>query len=401
MSKRHSFLRTRMKELALMGAALILSLVVGELLLRLVGISHPVFVRADAVRGAAHIEGAKGWHRSEGQSWVEINRDGMRGPEVAVEKRVGTFRVALLGDSYIEAVQVPFEKTVGEVLERRLSALRGGTVEVLNFGVGGYGTTQALLTLQHKVWKYSPDLILLAVTTGNDISDNYRPLKRVENVPYHVFRGSNLAVDTSFLQSKEYRDRSTWMSRMLLGLVQHSRLVQLANQVRHSRRASQRQQDRGGATPDELGLDDNIYLPPSPQGDWHQAWTITEGVLRLMRDECRNKRTPFAIVTLTHGIQVHPLREEREKRLRRLGVKDLHYPDRRLAEFGRREGVPVLNLASPMAKQAEERQVFFHGFDGRLGRGHWNQAGHQVAAELLASWIAGGFVEPARSDSIP
>ena len=69
----------------------------------------------------------------------------------------------MLGDSFIEAFQVPFEKTVGEVLGRELSTLRGTPVEVLNFGVGGYGTTQELLTLKQQVWKYSPDLVVLAV----------------------------------------------------------------------------------------------------------------------------------------------------------------------------------------------------------------------------------------------
>ena len=63
--------------------------------------------------------------------------------------------------------------------------------------MGGYGTTQELLTLQHEVWKYSPDLVLLAVTTGNDISDNSRRLKRNDET-YHVFPGDRLVLDTSF-----------------------------------------------------------------------------------------------------------------------------------------------------------------------------------------------------------
>ena len=111
----------------------------------------------------------------DGHFWVEINSDGLRGPEIPLQHPPGTFRIALLGDSFMEAFEVPFEKTVGEVLGRRLSTLRGTPVEVLNFGVGGYGTAQEELTLRHEVWKYSPDLVLLAVTTGNDISDNYRP----------------------------------------------------------------------------------------------------------------------------------------------------------------------------------------------------------------------------------
>jgi hypothetical protein len=141
-----------------------------------------------------------------------------------------------------------------------------------------------------------------------------------------------------------------------------------------------------------VGLHNEIYLPPTTP-DWQEAWRVTEGVLRLIRDECRRKRTPFAAVTLTNGIQVYPVREEKLKFLRRISAKDLYYPERRLAEFGKREGIPVLNLAAAMAEQAEERHVFFHAHHDSLGIGHWNQEGHRVAGELIASWLAGELAD--------
>jgi uncharacterized protein YbaR (Trm112 family) len=135
---------------------------------------------------------------------------------------------------------------------------------------------------------------------------------------------------------------------------------------------------------------DEVQLPPTTP-DWQEAWRVTEGILRLMRDECRKKDTPFAMVTLTRSIQVTPVRERKEEFLRQLGAKDLYYPERRLAEFGKREGIPVLNLAPAMAKQAEERQVYFHAHHDSLGIGHWSEAGHLAAAELIAPWLAEEF----------
>ena len=384
----------------LVGAAVLAALLVCELLLRLLGISYPVYVWTDPVRGVAHIPGAKSGRQFAGRSWIEINSDGWRGPDVALEPPAGTYRIALLGDSYIEAFEVPFEKTVGEVLETRLSALRGTTVEVLNFGQGGYGTSQQLLTLQHEVWKYSPDLVLLAVTTGNDISDNYRPLKRSDYVPYHVFKDGKLVLDSSFLQSKGYRSRAV-STRQMLGIVQHSRLAQLINRVHHAGRKSERQQENAGGAPgDELGLRDEVQLPPTTP-DWQEAWRVTESIISLMRDECRKKDTPFAVVTLTRGIQVTPVRERKEAFLRQLGAKDLYYPERRLADFGKREGIPVLNLAPAMAQQAEERQVYFHAFHDSLGIGHWNAAGHVAAAELIAPWLAREFPDSSPASPNP
>jgi lysophospholipase L1-like esterase len=367
------------------------ALLVCELVLRLMGVSYPVYVWTDPVRGVSHIPGAKSRRQSEGRSWIEINRDGLRGPDAGLDPPAGTFRIALLGDSFIEAFEVPYQKTVGEVIERRLSAARGTPVEVLNFGVGGYGTAQELLTLRHEVWKFSPDLILLAVTTGNDISDNYRSLKRSDYVPYYVFRGESLALDSSFVQSKGYRGRTVW-TRRLLRVVQYSRLAQLVNRIRHvSRKEERRRENTEGAAGVEVGLRDEVQLPPTTP-DWKEAWRVTEGILRLMRDECRRHNTPFGLVTLTRGIQVTPMREQKENFLRQIGANDLHYPERRLAEFGEREGIPVLNLAPSMAEQAEEHRVFFHADRDSLGIGHWNEAGHQAAGDLIASWLAEKFL---------
>jgi hypothetical protein len=375
---------------ALAGAALVAALILGELLVRLVGFSYPVYVWTDPVRGIAHIPGAKSSSQSNGRPWIEINSDGWRGPEVALEHPAGTFRIALLGDSYIEAFEVPFEKTAGELLEGRLAALRGTPVEVLNFGHGGYGTTQELLTLQREVWKYSPDLVLLAVTTGNDISDNSRQLKRTAYVPYHVFEGERLVLDTTFLRSKAYRSRALWTKRML-GLVQHSRLAQLVNRVRRTGRTTERRQSN--RTPgEELGMRDEVQLPPTTP-EWREAWRVTEGILHLMHDECRSHRTPFAMVTLTRGIQVTPVPEEKDKFLRALGAEDLYYPERRLAEFGRREGIPVLHLAPSMAEQAVRNHVYFHAHHDSLGVGHWSEAGHRAAADLIAPWLAAEFAD--------
>jgi GDSL-like Lipase/Acylhydrolase family len=373
---------------ALALVAVLVALLLGELVARLSGVAYTVYVWTDPIRGMAHIPGARSVRQSNGRPWIEINSDGWRGPDVPLAAAPGTFRIALLGDSYIEGFEVPFEKTVGEVLEGHLSALRGGRVEVLNFGHGGYGTTQELLTLQHEVWKYSPDLVLLAVTTGNDISDNSRRLKRIDYVPYHVFQGDRLVLDTSFRQSDDYRSRALWTQRLLV-LMQHSRLAQLVNRVRRSSRQTEQQQ--ANRTPgEEVGMRDEVHLPPATP-DWEEAWHVTEALIRQMRDECRAHGIPFAMVTLTRGIQVTPVPEDKVHFLRALGAPDLYYAERRLAALGRQESIPVLNLAPAMAEQAIRDRVYYHAHRDSLGVGHWSEAGHRAAADLIAAWFPTAF----------
>ena len=136
----------------------------------------------------------------------------------------------------------------------------------------------------------------------------------------------------------------------------------------------------------EPGLSNAVFREPT-EAAWKEAWKITEVVLLLMRDEVAAKGARFFVVVLTTGKQVHPDPEVRKNFAQKLGVPDLFYPDRRLKEFCRRKGIPILLLAPAFQEQATKHQVFFHGFKDSLGGGHWNQHGHRLAGNMLADWL--------------
>src|ERR1700693_4074586 len=71
----------------------------------------PYFYCYDAARGWGLRPNTAGYYRREGGSYVEINSGGFRGPEVAKGKLPGTIRIAVLGASYTEAIQVAYEAT--------------------------------------------------------------------------------------------------------------------------------------------------------------------------------------------------------------------------------------------------------------------------------------------------
>ena len=69
-----------------------------------------------------------------------------------------------------------------------------------------------------------------------------------------------------------------------------------------------------------------------------------------------------------------------------LGVSSLFYPEDRLQGLGEANGFEVLALAPEMQKRADAKQVYFHGFPNtKPGFGHWNEAGHAAAADLIAA----------------
>jgi len=159
----------------------LISIVLCEIVLRMAGISWPSFYQPDPELGVSLIPGAEGWWTREGKAYVRINSAGLRDREHAQAKPVHTLRIAVLGDSFAEAMQVPMEEAFWSVLERDLKGcpgLAGREPEVINFGVSWYGSAQELLMLRHRVWSYDPDIVLLAFSPGNDVRNNPGPLSQ-------------------------------------------------------------------------------------------------------------------------------------------------------------------------------------------------------------------------------
>lgn len=409
-------------KLAVVASSLVVGLLIFELFLRVIGFTYPIFYEPDASRGYALRPGMEGWYRKEGEAFVRVNSDGLRDREHAKEKPQGTLRVAVVGDSYAEAFQVAQEKAFWSVMERQLqdcAALAGRRVEVINFGVSGYGTAQELITLREKVWEYSPDVVLLAVTTNNDVLDNSRALKLTDEIPYFTLRDGQLVLDNSFRDARSFRLRDSALNRAgrwlrdRLRFVQAIHLAQVAlksrlDAWRHRSDAQDKpkdastrppaQQQQQGAPTDELGSANVVYREPSDD-TWRGAWAVTEKLVTTMSAEVRERGARFYLVTLSNGIQVYPEASARKAFADRLGVEDLFYPERRFRALGEREGFPVLNLAPELQRRADENRIFLHGFGRELGNGHWNEDGHRIAGELLAENLCGLLARAGNGDA--
>ena len=89
--------------------------------------------------------------------------EGLRSPEpgVSLRDRRARHRVALVGDSFTFGLEVTYEQTWGYRLERAL----GDDVQVLNFGVDGYGVDQAYLRYARDVRPWRPDVVIFGLIT--------------------------------------------------------------------------------------------------------------------------------------------------------------------------------------------------------------------------------------------
>jgi hypothetical protein len=380
--------------LALVAASAALALVLGEAALRLVGFSYPAFHQLDDLTGSRLRARTEGWHRSEGEAYITINSRGLRDREHALAKAPGVYRIAVLGDSYAEALQVPLERTFWWLLAERLErcGFAGGKrIEPINFGVSGYGTAQQLLTLRHRAWPYSPDMVLLAFFPGNDVRNNSKALEKERDRPFFVLKSGKLFLDDSFVNGASYREskaigerRAALYDLRLYQLVRRVRAGEIT--VRHNAPIAAALASGADAMAplSESGLDDNALREP-PDGAWRDAWSVTDKLLAAMHDETRAHGARFVVAVLSSAGAVHPDGALRKRYMAYLGVSDLFYPERRIGRLGEQQGFQVVTLAPELQRHADATRRPVHGFsNAQPGFGHWNEEGHRVAADVLA-----------------
>lgn len=384
------------RELILAAFVLLAIPLIAEVCLRVAHIHfEPELYMPNQARGWTLRPGAEGVVPVETPQFVHISQQGFHDLERSYEKPEKTVRIALLGNSWTEALQVPIEKSYGAVLARELTArgcFSGENVEVLNFGVAGYATAQELLLLQQEVWKYHPDLVILALYTARDIANNVRELNNAANPeqsPYFRYKDNQLVFDDSFRTLPALQKRQMQMQNVRVAIAEHLRVMQAITALQ---RFGKMQLALAAAREraEKYNLDNleySIYRPPE-QFPMQNAWRVTEGLLLAMRDEVRSHGAQFRIVTLANRPQVIPDPTKRQELAAKLGVSDLSYADKRIDEFGKHAGIPVTNLAPALAQFAETQQTYLNGFNAsNYGKGHWNETGHRVAAETIASDI--------------
>jgi hypothetical protein len=198
-------MRRLLGSLAVLAASLAFSLLLAEAASRLAGF-HPSFVVPDHTIGSHWRPGARYRWTVEGFSQGRINAAGWRDRDYAERKPAGTTRILFCGDSYVAALEVPLDSTFHKRLERRLGAdaTPGHHVEVMALGRGGLGTTQEYLAYRKWGARYDPDIVAVLFVL-NDWADNWSGMWQGIQRPYFVVEGDSLRLDTSFVNTPEFR----------------------------------------------------------------------------------------------------------------------------------------------------------------------------------------------------
>jgi hypothetical protein len=395
--KREPRRRERLIAALLAAGGVAAALVLGEAALRAVGFSYPGFYFPDELTGGRLRPGAAGWSRAEGETYVKISSQGLRDREHPIDKPPGVYRIAVLGDSYAEAMQVSIAQAFWSLLPQHLERCGfapGRRIEAINFGVSGYGTAQELLTLRGRAWSYAPDLVLLAFFPGNDVRNNSKALEKDDLRPFFLLRDGALELDDSFRRSEAFRRQVRRTGQF--SALRELRLYELTRKlrdadfgVRHNSPVAAALAEGRRAIPSltEPGLDENVLRAPADAA-WRDAWTVTDKLIVAMDGEVRLRGARFFLAVLSTPGAVYPDAALRKRYADYLGVGDLFYPEERLRQLARQHGFQAVGLGREMQRHADATGEYLHGFpNGKPGFGHWNRAGHALAASLIAQHL--------------
>jgi lysophospholipase L1-like esterase len=396
-------MRTFAKRLLMAFVGILIALVIAEAALRILGKRYTGSTyTADPVLGWGLRPGASAWEADEGVAWTRINSHGYRDRERTVSKPRGVYRVAVLGDSYTEARQVAMDKTftalAEEALNRRRCVGEGG-VEVLNFGVPGYGTAQELLQLRERVWPFSPDMIVLQFHAGNDMYNNYRALNisGADLSPYFLLKDGRLELDDSFRHGRAFHPAYIRLKRVAADITNSSvvlqvlyKMVRVVAQRRTEARLKANARDTPAPDartpppeyPKYLG-----YLPPAIPS-MVEAWRVTEALITEFGDEVRSHHVPLLLLIAPTRHQVHPDPKVHDAYRAQYGIESLEYADDRVDQHARAQGIPVLRLSKPLIEEARRTGAYVAGFANTAPNdGHLNEQGHAVVARELVEAI--------------
>lgn len=105
---------------------------------------------------------------------VEINDNGWNSSKkkYITKKPEGIKRIAVIGDSYVQASAVNVKEGFAEIIEQELNN-SGYKSEVYRFGIDGAPLSQYLYMLRKEALQYKPDIVVIQLI-HNDFDESYR-----------------------------------------------------------------------------------------------------------------------------------------------------------------------------------------------------------------------------------
>ncbi len=335
----------------------------------------------DHILGWKFTPGRKYWFNEENDHPIKgrINSYGWRDKEWSIKKPINTYRIAVLGDSFVEAFQVEMDRTSLALTESQLNNNQHNKVELMNFGRSGFTQTEELLVLKNCVSQFSPDMVVLFFSP-NDIGDVSRETAGDLIRPfYHISESEELILDTNFVKMREFKIKCfiNWFK-------QHSSVISLLCERYNSykkqirARAKRKPNTKGGGTSPKK-LEGYLSLcTDNTDANFLRNYKLNKILIKTMSEYCKEKGIRFILVARENRAYT-PEVEEKYKLID--STFDANFFENDLRNFAKSINAEYLGLQRIFKQSFKKAGVSLH-WD------HWNYEGHKVVANALTNKLS-------------
>ncbi len=330
----------------------------------------------------------------------KITSNGFREEEHSFNKGKGVFRIVVLGDSFCDQLEMPFKQLWHRVLERRLNSGSTEPIEVINLGIGGFGTDQEYKTLKNYGLKYHPDLVVLAFFIGNDVRNNSLILESE-----HEGRSVDDRQKPFFLIIKDKLEELPFQTKPQTTEAQTPKTLTLGRFFEKFPNIYHALIDRANETPwlanflwkldikrskpnwfhkskkNLIFINDDYIYAEEYTRVWENAWEVTKALILELAKELELNKIGFFMVIIPNEFEFRPDIWYKMYPNMKPIKPDLQKPERILSKFLEANQIDHILLRPEFEKYTRTTRMDLHFH--REGDNHWNANGHEISAQLI------------------
>lgn len=315
--------------------------------------------------------------RDEDFSRYYSNSFGLLGPDPLPASDSNVFRIALFGDSFVEALQVPEEKHFATLLQKLLTEKRlsDKKIEVWNFGFSGDNTGNAFARWKYRPRGYAFDLAIFSFNDGDLVENTLHDAPAGDGAFLVRLNNGDFALDESRIGPRT-SDTDIRLKR------EFGRLFYTIYRIKNrthdwveERQAKMRTMFSSASAADSSRAVSNV-APLHRGRDATSLAVDTADQLKYVRASFVQEGIPTLLVGIpTPRIAVEDYVDE--DKLRRAAYIEVAQRLKASAE-------PFVDLLPPVEADQKKGVELYTDWDNG---GHFNRVGHQLIAAQLADGV--------------
>lgn len=276
--------------------------------------------------------------------------------------------ILVLGDSFLEAVQVESRNTVPQVLQTELNKQSKIDSRFYNAGVSGWGPNHYFLETQRVLAKGEPEIdrVLVFLYLANDIvREEVTFFQEKDKHNTHSFRMPQSFSKREFVRGvfypiNDFLDKKSHLYA-LIKAKNNKRLI-------------------------KMGLSSN-YFPFvfRKRFEHHSSWATTTRICKKIEQAFAKNDAPVSFVLIPTTYQVKP--EVQRDYLNAFDINadsvDMEQPNRILAQLFEKDSLSLFDPLPFFRKKTRNGAVLYGSIDA-----HFNEEGHKAMAEYLMPMLS-------------